>query len=355
MVTKTKTNTTINSCTPKTCTCEELWSVSQQFCLERMSEEVSSNTYNLLDSYSVRARRIAGTYARLYLEIERDGNRKIGDSSKKGRFYWMALGAFASKTVACTLEHWTLTVTKHGFVVTASDWFGQGNFWLFQDIAGWHHYYSKFGSAVFFNCIDKRNTNTLVPQIKSALNKADWATDSLPKINNLKSNNYIKKGFDEVKKFEELPSSNKVKSQRAQAQYQNVLIIAQHEQGKVLQPLIYEQWRHTLEVDAMGLAGPFAPAVQLIFSSSCSIPQVLATGITPQRPKTVDDPNYVDKYVSRPDSNIVLYNYKSRMKWINKAAEKFHGLMQKEEQYMLDQLQTMAGWYDDPDKFYPFN
>ena len=149
MVTKAKTNTTINSCTPKTCTCEELWSVSQQFCLERMSEEVSSNTYNLLDSYSMRASRIAGTYARLYLEIERDGNSKIGDSSKKGRFYWMALGAFASKTVACTLEHWTLTVTKHGIAVTASDWFGQGNFWLFQDIAGWHHYYSNTKPKIY--------------------------------------------------------------------------------------------------------------------------------------------------------------------------------------------------------------
>ena len=194
---KAKTNTTLNSCLPTTCTCEELWSVSQQFCLKRLSEEVSANSYNFVDSYSVRARRIAGTYARFYLETEENGN-----SSKKGRFYWMALGAFASKTVACTLEHWTLTSTKHGIVVTASDWFGQGNFWLFQDIAGWHHYYSRFGSTVFFNCIDKRNTSTLVPEIKSAIDKADWAAESLPKINNLRSNEFIKKGFDEVKKFE---------------------------------------------------------------------------------------------------------------------------------------------------------
>lgn len=348
MVTKAKTNTTINSCTPKTCTCEELWSVSQQFCLERMSEKVSNNTYDFVDSYSVRARRIAGTYARFYLETEKNGS-----PNKKGRFYWMALGAFASKTVACTLEHWTLTVTKHGIAVTASDWFGQGNFWLFQDIAGWHHYYSKFGSKIFFHCMEERNANTLVPKIKSALDAADWAADSLPKINNLKSNEYIKKGFNEVKKFE--ASNNEVK--KTLAQYQNVLIIAQHEQGKVLQPLIYEQWRHKREVDAMGLAGGLAPEVKLFFSSTCNVPQVTV------QPKyrypgnhatAKDDPKY-DKYVSKPESDIVLYGYKSRMKWIKKAAEKFHGLMQTEESYMLSQLQTMAGWYDKPDKFYPFN
>ena len=348
MVTKAKTNTTINSCTPKTCTCEELWSVSQQFCLERMSEKVSNNTYDFVDSYSVRARRIAGTYARFYLETEKNGS-----PNKKGRFYWMALGAFASKTVACTLEHWTLTVTKHGIAVTASDWFGQGNFWLFQDIAGWHHYYSKFGSKIFFHCMEERNANTLVPKIKSALDAADWAADSLPKINNLKSNEYIKKGFNEVKKFE--ASNNEVK--KTLAQYQNVLIIAQHEQGKVLQPLIYEQWRHKREIDAMGLAGGLAPEVKLFFSSTCNVPQVTV------QPKyrypgnhatAKDDPKY-DKYVSKPESDIVLYGYKSRMKWIKKAAEKFHGLMQTEESYMLSQLQTMAGWYDKPDKFYPFN
>lgn len=342
MVTKAKTNTTINSCTPKTCTCEELWSVSQQFCLERMSEEVSSNTYDFVDSYSVRARRIAGTYARFYLETEKNGS-----TSKKGRFYWMALGAFASKTVACTLEHWTLTATKHGIAVTASDWFGQGNFWLFQDIAGWHHYYSKFGSAVFFNCIDKRNANTLVPQIRSALE----AIDSLPKINNLKSNNYIKKGFNEVKKFEEFAAS-KIK---IVAQYQNVLIIAQHEQGKVLQPLIYKQWRHKLEIDAMGLAGGLAPEVKLFFSSTCNVPQVTVQPKYRYRGNHAtakDDPKYdpkYDKYVSKPESDIVLYNYDSRMKWIKNAAKKLHELMQNEKSYMHSQLQAMAGWHNKAD------
>lgn len=323
---KTKTNTTTNSCTPVSCTCEELWSVSQQFCLKRLSEEVSVNSYNFVDSYSVRARRIAGTYARFYLETEENGN-----SSKKGRFYWMALGAFASKTVACTLEHWTLTSTKHGIVVTASDWFGQGNFWLFQDIAGWHHYYSKFGSEVFFNCMSKRNTNTLVPEIKSAIYKADWAKGSLSKINNLKSNDFIKKGFSEVQKFE--TSSNK--DRKILAQYQNVLIIAEHEQGEILQPLIYEGWRNRREIDSMGLFSWFTPEVALFFTSDCST----NTG----------------KYTSRSPEGTVVYDYESRMDWIRKAAEKFHGLMQNESTYMETQLQTMAGWYNKADRWINLN
>jgi hypothetical protein len=48
---------------------------------------------------AVRARRLAAIYARFYPELE-DG----GKPQWKGRFYWMALGAFASKTVACSLE-----------------------------------------------------------------------------------------------------------------------------------------------------------------------------------------------------------------------------------------------------------
>ncbi|WP_111640711.1 DUF2515 family protein [Marinimicrobium alkaliphilum] len=53
-----------------------------------------------------RARRIAATYARFYLETE-DG----GDPSKLGRCYWMALGTFASKTVACLLDTWQLNAS----------------------------------------------------------------------------------------------------------------------------------------------------------------------------------------------------------------------------------------------------
>jgi hypothetical protein len=81
---------------------------------------------HFVDNYAVRARRIAATYARFYLEME-DGC----DVTKKGRFYWMALGAFASKTVACSLEDIRVTSIK-----TVKEGLGKGNLWLFNDISG---------------------------------------------------------------------------------------------------------------------------------------------------------------------------------------------------------------------------
>src|SRR5688572_18652283 len=92
-----KTNTTAGSCTAVQCDCHTMWSMAQQFAYLRLANETGAFKAQLVKGYSVRARRIAATYARFYLEQEDGGN-----SALKGRFYWMALGAFASKTVACT-------------------------------------------------------------------------------------------------------------------------------------------------------------------------------------------------------------------------------------------------------------
>ncbi|MGP9715745.1 DUF2515 family protein, partial [Psychrobacter sp. AOP22-C1-22] len=213
-----------------------------------------------------------------------------------------------------------------------------------------------YGSAVFFKCINDRNTNNLVPQMKTAINQAPWATKSLPKIKYLKSNNYLVKGFNEVKKFENAAKSK----DKIAAQYENLLQTAYHEQKMILQPLIYEDKRHQIEIDAMGLAGPFAPAVQLYFSNACKVPQdgtrtsegTLGVNVGQQvriiRGKAQSTASQ-DKYISKPDTDIVLYNYDSRMKWIKDAAQKFHQLMQDEKVYMHSELTTMAGWYNKAD------
>jgi len=39
----------------------------------------------------------------------------------------------------------------------------------------------------------------------------------------------------------------------------------------------------------------------------------------------------------------------SRMKWIEKAAKKFHKLMGTKEAHMLDELKIMATWVNSPD------
>ena len=59
--------------------------------------------------YEQRARRIAAIYARIYLEMEKELG---GNPNLKGRFYWMGLGAFASKTVAATFDSW---MTRTGY------------------------------------------------------------------------------------------------------------------------------------------------------------------------------------------------------------------------------------------------
>ena len=81
------------------CDCSVLWSMAHQFTYLRLSDSVGDNEYKLIDLFEARAKRIAATYARFYLETE-DG----GDSNNIGRYYWMGIGAFASKTVACLLN-----------------------------------------------------------------------------------------------------------------------------------------------------------------------------------------------------------------------------------------------------------
>lgn len=57
------------------------------------------NLHKLEPGYEARARRIASVYANIYLEKEKHGNKDL-----VGRYYWMGLGAFVSKTVAAILN-----------------------------------------------------------------------------------------------------------------------------------------------------------------------------------------------------------------------------------------------------------
>ena len=42
-------------------------------------------------------------------------------------------------------------------------------------------------------------------------------------------------------------------------------------------------------------------------------------------------------------------HYKSRMGWIGAVAEDFHDKMMNRQEYMESELQTIAGWVDEPD------
>lgn len=315
------TNMKPNSCVPVTCDCPTMWSFVQEQCYLRMTNSTGDFKSAMVKDYETRARRIAGTYARFYLEQE-----DHGDPKKKGRFYWMALAAFASKTVACTFKDWR--VKAQGMATsTTKEGLGKGNFWLFCDIAGWHWYYSRFGST-FEMCRDSRNTNSLDTDVKKQTKAMPWQAEALPKIKNLAVSKEVKLGFEKVKEFEGEAETG----QRRKIQMAHLLVIADHEQGVILQPLIYDDkdFAYWVQVQRSAWVNWAAPGLELVFNSACAIDDEKLKSVAPKGTK--------------------LEEFRSRMDWIRKAADQFHELMQKRTAYMEGQISTIAGWYNMPDK-----
>mgnify|MGYP003460371757 CR=1 FL=1 len=316
------TNTTPNSCVDVHCDCNTMWSMAQQYSYLRLSDEIAPFKSKLVKDYAVRARRIAATYARFYLELE-DG----GDQAKKGRFYWMALGAFASKTVACTLEAWQVGTQATLLSKATKEGLGKGNFWLFCDISGWHWYYCKYPST-FDMCVDSRNAANYVTAVKAQVKKLPWSAEALPKIKNLAVSPYVRSGFGKVKEFENQSDSRR----RPAIQLAHLLSIADHEQGVILQPLIYDDknFVYWLELQRSPWVRWASPALELVFGAACSTDNEALKSTAPKGTK--------------------LENLKSRMDWIGDAARQFHALMQQDAAYMESQLRAISGWVALADK-----
>jgi hypothetical protein len=333
-----------------TITCNELWSSAQQFSYLRLSDGVDENHFKLIGLYAARARRIAATYARFYLETEQGGN-----TSKIGRYYWMALGAFASKTVACLLDTWQLNTTYAvGKASTnkenEANWFGkiigtvmpdnahnianglgQGNLWLFSDIAPTHWFYSHYPNNFFSGmaCLEKRDCEKLVEPIKSRVKALPWASKSLSKINNfipIASGDLIK-GFELVVKIETATN----RSMRRSFQLDHLLAIANHEQHAILQNLIYDdpEFKKWTAYQRGYIARKLAPDYVLAFSHQCSI----------------DD----EFLKSEAPNDMIVEDFASRMIWIGSVANQFHRLMDVKSSYMLAELSAMTSWVKSPD------
>ncbi len=314
-----------------TTNCDLLWSFAQSFSYLRLSDK-NNDQYELIGLYAARARRISATYARFYLETE-DG----GDTTKLGRYYWMALGAFASKTVSCLLDKLQLNASYFLGKATfgaidahnIANGLGQGNLWLFGDIAPAHWFYSHHPSNFFngMDCIHKRDANTLLEPVKSHVNTLPWSAKSLGKIKHFQPSPDLIEGFEYIVQIEKMAPS----IERAEKQFLHLIAIANHEQGAVLQPLIYEdpdfnKWtareRHWLIHWA-------APKYELVFTHQC----------------TTDDP----ELKSEAPEDLIVEDFDSRMDWITDAAKMFHDLMQTKTPHMMAELGTMAGWVNSPD------
>ncbi len=248
----------------------------------------------------------------------------------------MALGAFASKTVACILD--SPQVQSAYAVGTASlgitdmkavaNGLGQGNLWLFNDIAATHWLYNHYPEHFFSGmaCVHERDAQQLEKRVKEIMEDLPWASQSLPRIKHFKPSPHMVDGFETVLKIER---TNAGKA-RSILQLEHLLAIADHEQREILQPLIYDDsvfskwlvrerkyWRWV------------APTYQLVFTHECRECNPQLKSVAP--------------------ADMKVENEKSRMDWIEDAAKIFHKLMSDEEAHMLNELKIMATWVDSPD------
>jgi len=332
---KFTTNTQKNSIQTHSVACEALWALGQQRAIKLLSNEkecpVKGKSTELITDYSARAGRIAAAYARFYLELEPGCDPKL-----KGRFYWMGLAAFASKQVKCGLD----------FIKTASYIFvdynspqakavvetaktplkigknslGKGNFWLFQDIYVWHWFYANH-TALFKSCISERDTDSYPNQFKATINSLPWATESLPAINNLKKTEFMQRGFADIETLETTNNEN----QSRKLQLSSLMSIADHEQRKILQPLIYNDLSFELLLDTQKIMEviPGTPKRLASFSDACDVE---------------------DQKLKVEMQTGELYSESDRMKFISEIAQQYHILMGEQLDYMEDKIAAISNW-----------
>ncbi|NUU01345.1 DUF2515 family protein [Herbaspirillum robiniae] len=308
---QSQTNSDEKSCKDVHCDCNLMWSMVQQMSTKRLCKLHGRNEGSIIPVYSDRARRIAATYARFYLETE-----DHGDPSKKGRFYWMALGAFASKTVGCSLDDLRVPIVDPVFKGLA-----KGNLWLFYDISGWHWYYTRFNDS-FDECVHCRDASAYIKPVKEQVANYPWKDEALSKIKNMSQCGFIVEGFKIVKQIEATRPGSIQEDQK----FAHLLAIANHEQKVILQPLIYEDgWFSSfVKMQRWPVVNLVSPELRLAFTSAC-------------------DTKVAQKKSIAPDST-KLEDFDSRMDWITAAAKRFHFLMQTETAYMEGELRAMAGW-----------
>jgi len=307
--------------------CKELWTIGQQEAIRRLSIKTraafkSTATYEIVKNFSVRAERIAASYAKIYLEQEYNGKTNL-----KGRFYWTGLAAFASKQVMCALDYASSSKWRYlppavpPFEITKI-YLGKGNFWLFQDIFVWHWFYINHPDQ-FKKCINDRNWDNYTECFKSAFAELPWLKDALSKINNLQKTDYLEQGFDLISQTERYPEGEL----RQRRQLASLMAIANHEQLKILQPLIYES------KDFKALLNS-----QALMEGHFGVPRRLAAMSTACE---TDDEKY-DSVMTEGK----LHNANDRMKFITDIANNYHKLMKNQSKYMHDNIQAIATWSD---------
>ncbi|WP_447500728.1 DUF2515 family protein [Acinetobacter oleivorans] len=362
------TNTTENSCKTVQCDCLTFWEIYQQEAIKRVSNLKSANHYKLEPGYEARARRIASVYARIYLEQEISGTKLF-----RGRYYWMGLGAFASKTVAAIFKHgltawgykWAPVISGAiGGVLTAPvissmirdpvHSFAKGNLWLFMDIAPWHYAWSA-SSASFKNCMKARKVSGF-KHIKKEVENLPWS-NSLSVIKQLGWTDQIEEGFGYLPDIENtFKRAGKTRNDNFKTASKNLfdhlMAIAVQEQYNILQELVWKEWKVQKQASLQRITG--LPDSTLVLTSDYGVDAVKPNkqgqykgrhaGVLSQLPETV---------YSEPLEGTQVEVYDSRIKWIKVAASKYHRLMQSDKgrDFLEKELGVISGWGDSKAEF----
>ncbi|NNB45256.1 DUF2515 family protein [Pseudomonas chlororaphis] len=323
-----KTNTQSCSTQDIPLKCDKLWTIGQQEAISRLSVPEKSffsksTKMVLVSDFSARAARIAAAYAEFYLERGEDGQPE-----KKGRFYWMGLAAFASKQVKCGLDHipsepYLTGVVPLPFQVPykiGKNGLGMGNFWLFQDIFVWHWFYKKYPQQ-FESCAPARNAKSCDAQVQMNIDSLPWADEALPILKNLAVTSDVKAGFDFIRDSETAVDPDSKRN----LQQQSLLAIADHEQRRILQPLIYEGYffQKVLQTQAAVEGAPFVPLRVASFSSACDV---------------------TDQELRVQMKKGDLFNESDRMEFIKAIAEQYHKMMGARKDYMEQQIEVISTW-----------
>ncbi|MCF6260965.1 MAG: hypothetical protein L3J98_12545 [Gammaproteobacteria bacterium] len=173
----------------------------------------------------------------------------------------------------------------------------------------------------------ERDANQLEKRVKEIMEDLPWAGQSLPRIKHFKPSPRMIEGFETVLKIERTDDP----TLRPKYQLEHLLAIADHEQREILQPLIYNDpvFSKWLRRERQWWIRWAAPTYQLVFTHACRECNPQLKSVAPGDMKVEDEEN--------------------RMKWIEKAAKKFHKLMGTKEAHMLNELRTMASWVNSPD------
>ncbi|WP_171498161.1 DUF2515 family protein [Acinetobacter bereziniae] len=359
------TNTEENSCKTLQCDCLTFWEIHQQEAMKRVSnlQNGKRNSYKIEPGYEARARRIASVYAKIYLEQENHGNKQL-----IGRYYWMGLGAFASKTVAAVFKHglttWGYKWISIGLIRDPVHSFAKGNLWLFMDIAPWHYAWSM-SSKSFDDCKEKRDVAKFT-HIKEEVLNIPWS-NCLPIIQNLKCTDEIREAFGYLSSIENnFKRKGKTRKQNfndsSKTLFEHLLAIAVQEQRNILQELVWKDWkveaqatlqRYTNVPDSTLVLSSdyFVDAVKPIRKSQSILPsaynkQSIEKEYRGRHSGVLD--KLAETVYSEPSANTKVANYDSRIEWIKTAARKYHRLMldDKGRTFLEKELGIIAGWGD---------